>query len=74
VRDHEDEEPQHPDPITLTDYEAYLRRVLPQFVRSDLEMVVNTEIQPIEEQLRSRIFQVIEEAQNRAFLLEHLKI
>jgi hypothetical protein len=68
VRDREDEMPQHLDPMALTDYEVYLRRVLPRFVRSDLEMVVNSEIQPIEEQLRGRIMQVIEEAQNRAFL------
>jgi hypothetical protein len=67
VRDHENDMPQSPDSINLTEYEAYLRRLLPQFVRRDLEMMVNSEIQPIEEQLRSRILQVIEEAQNRVF-------
>jgi hypothetical protein len=68
VQDREDNMSQYPDPVVLTDYEAYLRRVLPRFVRSDLEIAVDTEIQPIEEQLRARILQVIEEAQNRAFL------
>ena len=67
MRDHESEMPQSPDSINLTEYETYLRRLLPQFVRRDLEIMVNSEIQPIEEQLRNRILQVIEEAQDRVF-------
>jgi hypothetical protein len=52
----------------LTNYEDYLRRNLPQFVRSALEARINNEIQPIEEGLRDQILDVIEEAQNQAFL------
>jgi hypothetical protein len=52
----------------LSNYEDYLRRNLPQFVRSALEARINNEIQPIEEGLRDQILDVIEEAQNQAFL------
>ncbi|KAF4624622.1 hypothetical protein G7Y89_g13549 [Cudoniella acicularis] len=67
VKDQEEEVPESPNATNLADYEAYLRRVLPRLVRRELEEAVNTDIQPIEEQLRSRIMNVIEGAQNQAF-------
>jgi hypothetical protein len=67
IRDNEDKEPQSPDLVNLTNYEEFLRRTLPRFVRNALETQVNNEIQPIEERLRGQLMDVIEQAQNRAF-------
>jgi hypothetical protein len=60
--------PQSPDSVNLADYEAYLRRVLPSFVRNALEVAVSNEFQSIETQLQGRMMEIIQEAQNRAFL------
>lgn len=59
--------PQSPDSVNLAYYEAYLRRVLPGFVRNALEAAVNNELQPIETQLQRRMMDIIQEAQNQAF-------
>lgn len=59
--------PQSPDSINLADYEAYLRRVLPNLVRNALEVAVSNELEPIETQLQGRMMEIIQAAQNRAF-------
>jgi hypothetical protein len=67
IRDNENSVPLSSDLTSLTNYEDFLRRVLPGLVRSALETQVSNHIQPIEEGLRGQIVQVIEQAQNRAF-------
>jgi hypothetical protein len=67
VRDNEENRPPSVDLTNLTNYEDFLRRHLPHFVRSALETAVNNDIQPMEERLRSQILNIIEQAQNRAF-------
>jgi hypothetical protein len=67
VRDNEGNRPLSQNLMSLTNYEDFLRRHLPHFVRSALDTAVNGEIQPIEERLRGQILDVIEQAQNRAF-------
>jgi hypothetical protein len=59
--------PQSPDSINLADYEAYLRRVLPNLVRNALEVAVSNELEPIETHLQGRMMEIIQAAQNRAF-------
>jgi hypothetical protein len=60
--------PQSPDSVNIAHYEGYLRRVLPEFVRNALEAAVNDELQPIETQLRRRMMDIIQEAQNQTFM------
>jgi len=60
--------PQSPDSVNIAHYEAYLRRVLPGFVRNALEAAVNDELQPIETQLQRRLMDIIQEAQNQTFM------
>jgi hypothetical protein len=69
VREQDDEVhvPQSPSSRELANYNEYLRRVTPQYVRSALETVVNTEIQPLEERLRELLPGLIVEAQSHAF-------
>jgi hypothetical protein len=69
VREQDDEVqvPQSPGSRELANYNEYLRRVTPQYVRSALEAVVNSEIQPLEERLRELLPGLIVEAQGRAF-------
>ena len=43
VPDYDMQRPLSPDSVNLADYEAYLRRVLPGFVRNALEAAVNNE-------------------------------
>jgi hypothetical protein len=47
--------------------EDYLRREVPRLFREALEVVVNAESQPIEEQFRSQLVDIMEETQNQAF-------
>jgi hypothetical protein len=60
--------PQSPDSVNIAHYEGYLRRVLPGFVRNALEAAVNDELQPIETQLKRRMMDIIQEAQDQAFM------
>ncbi len=60
--------PQSLESIILADYEAYLRRFLPVFVRNALEATANSELQDIGPQLQGRMIEIIEEAQDQAFL------
>jgi hypothetical protein len=60
--------PQSPNSVNIAYYETYLRRVLPGFVRNALEAAVNDELQPIETQLQRRMMDIIQEAQNQAFM------
>jgi hypothetical protein len=68
VLDHDAGRPQSPDSVNISQYEAYLRRILPQYVRNALEEAVNSEIQPIEAQIQRRMMEIIQDAQNRAFM------
>jgi hypothetical protein len=68
VRDIEESTTVSPPLTDITNYEDYLRRVLPRLVRNALETQVDNGIQPIEERLRGQILDVIEQSQNRAFL------
>jgi hypothetical protein len=67
IQDHQGPSPQSPESREVANYEQYLRREVPMFVRSALETAVNNEVEPIEERLRAQIVSLIEEAQNRAF-------
>jgi hypothetical protein len=67
IQDHPDASSQSPDSREVANYEEYLRREVPRFVRTALETAVNNEVEPIEERLRAQIMTLIEEAQNRAF-------
>jgi hypothetical protein len=51
----------------LADYEEYCRRELPRVFRALLEEVVNNNTQPLEEQLRSQVTNLIRDAQDRVF-------
>jgi hypothetical protein len=68
VPDHDMQRPQSPDSVSIAHYEAYLRRVLPGFVRNALEAAVNDELQPIETELQRRMMDIIQDAQNQAFM------
>jgi hypothetical protein len=68
VPDHDMQRPQSPDSVSIAHYEAYLRRVLPAFVRNALEAAVNDELQPIETELQRRMMDIIQDAQNQAFM------
>jgi hypothetical protein len=68
VRDNEEKRPRSRDLTELGNYDAFLRRTIPRFVRSALETRVNNEIQPIEERLRGQILDVIVQAQKQASL------
>ncbi|KIM98284.1 hypothetical protein OIDMADRAFT_146920 [Oidiodendron maius Zn] len=57
---------QSPDSVSLSEYESYLRRVLPHFVRNDLEEALSSELEPIETQLQSRMMEIVQEATNKA--------
>ncbi|KAF4631944.1 hypothetical protein G7Y89_g6186 [Cudoniella acicularis] len=50
----------------VLDFQEYMRREVPQIFRSALETVVNSETQLIEESLRDRLMNLIEESQNLA--------
>jgi len=58
---------QSPDSQELADYEEYCRRELPRIFRASLEEVVNNSTQPLEEQLRSQLMDLIRDAQDRVF-------
>lgn len=58
---------QSPDSQELADYEEYCRRELPRVFRASLEEVVNNNTQPLEEQLRSQLMDLIRDAQDRVF-------
>jgi hypothetical protein len=58
---------QSPDSQELTDYEEYCRRELPRVFRASLEEVVTNSTQPLEEQLRSQLMDLIRDAQDRVF-------
>ena len=58
---------QSPDSRELADYEEYCRRELPRVFRTSLEEVVNNNTQPLEEQLRSQLMDLIRDAQDRVF-------
>lgn len=53
--------------MNLADYEAYLRRVLPNLVQNALEVAIGNEFQPIETHLQRRMMEIIQDAQNQAF-------
>jgi hypothetical protein len=59
---------QSPDSVNLSEYEAYLRRVLPHFVRNVIKEAVSGELEPIEAQLQSRMMKIVQEATSQAFL------
>lgn len=71
VLDHNIQRTQSPDSVSLAEYEAYLRRVLPSLVRNALEAAVNNELQPIEAQIQQRMIDIIQDAQNQAFTSFH---
>jgi hypothetical protein len=56
-----------PDSRELADYEEYCRRELPRLFRASLEEVVNNNTQPLEEQLRSQLTELIRDAQDQVF-------
>lgn len=58
---------QSPGSQELADYEEYCRRELPRVFRASLEEVVNNSTQPLEEQLRSQLMDLIRDAQDRVF-------
>lgn len=58
---------QSPDSQQLAEYEEYCRRELPRIFRASLEEVVNNNTQPLEEQLRSQLIDLIRDAQDRVF-------
>ncbi|KAM3087035.1 protein phosphatase regulator [Clarireedia jacksonii] len=58
---------QSPDSKELTSYEEYSRRELPRFFQSALEAAIVDEAQPIEERLRSRLVEMIQDCQERVF-------
>jgi chromatin segregation and condensation protein Rec8/ScpA/Scc1 (kleisin family) len=58
---------QSPDSRELADYEEYCRRELPRVFSASLEEVVNTNTQPLEEQLRSQLIDLIRNAQDRVY-------
>lgn len=60
-----------PGSVNTAHYEAYLRRVLPEYVRNALEAAINVELQPIDAQLQRRMIDIIQEAQNQAFISFH---
>ncbi|CZR68082.1 uncharacterized protein PAC_17981 [Phialocephala subalpina] len=68
VPDHDIQRTQSPGLVNLAQYESYLRRVLPGLVRNALGEAVNNELRPIEAQLQRRMMDIIQEAQNRAFM------
>jgi hypothetical protein len=58
---------QTPDSQELADYEQYCRRELPRVFRASLEEIVNNNTQPLEEQLRSQLMDLIRDAQDQVF-------
>ena len=58
---------QSPDSQELAAYEEYCRKELPRVFRASLEEVVNNNTQPLEEQLRSQLMNLIRDAQDRVF-------
>jgi len=59
--------PPEPEAGQLAGYDEYLRRELPRAFRSTLEAVVNDQCQPVEENLRRCLIDIIRECQDRVF-------
>lgn len=67
IRDGEDSLDALSSPRDFTNYETYLRRELPRTFNAVLERVVATEINPIDERLRGKLEDMIQEAQEQTF-------
>lgn len=53
---------QSPDSLQLTEYEEYCRQELPKLVRVFLEEIVHKSIVPLEEDIKSRLVEIIRDA------------
>jgi hypothetical protein len=56
-----------PDSRELADYEEYCRRELPRTFRGALEEIVHNESQPIEENIKNQLMNIIRDCQDRVF-------
>ncbi|KAF4614326.1 hypothetical protein G7Y89_g15411 [Cudoniella acicularis] len=63
----QDESVQSPDSTELSNYEDYSRQQLPRYFRDALQAIVAEEAQPIEERLKSRLVDLIQDCQERVF-------
>ncbi|KAH0545448.1 hypothetical protein FGG08_000449 [Glutinoglossum americanum] len=53
----------------ISSYEAFSRRELPRLVRRQLEAAVENEVQPIEEELKARLVEIVRDCQASVFLM-----
>ncbi|KAH7395553.1 hypothetical protein BKA64DRAFT_61306 [Cadophora sp. MPI-SDFR-AT-0126] len=56
-----------PNPRELAEYEEYCRRQLPPEFKAALEEIINNELQPMKESIRSQLTKVVKDCQDRVF-------